>query len=78
MTAVEHKSDFDLTKNTPYLTLMDEVWDICCEDLGENWSRYNGIALYSVDSNMSLSVDIGVLLIQECFDRKQLRFSKKQ
>ena len=30
----------------------------------------------SANSNMSVSLDIGVLLIQECSDRKQLRFSK--
>ena len=21
---------------------MNELWDVCCEDLGENWSCYNG------------------------------------
>ena len=30
----------------------------------------------SVDSSMAVSSDIGVLLILECFDRKQLKFSK--
>ena len=30
----------------------------------------------SVDSRMAVSSDIGVLLILECFDRKQLEFSK--
>ena len=45
MTAVEHKSDFDVTKDTPYLALTGELWGVCCEDLGENWSSYNGTAL---------------------------------
>ena len=41
MTAAE-QSDFELT----YLALTSELWGVCCEDLGENWSRYNGTALY--------------------------------
>ena len=24
-----------------------ELWDVCCEDFGEKWTRYNGTALYS-------------------------------
>ena len=40
MTAVEHKSDFPLT---------GELWGVCCEDLRENWSRYNGTALYIIE-----------------------------
>ena len=43
MTAAPHKSYFELTKDTPYLTLTGEV---CCEDFGETWSCYNGTALY--------------------------------
>ena len=34
------------TKDTPYLTLTGELWGVFCEDLGENWSRFNGTALY--------------------------------
>ena len=33
MTAAEHKSDFDLTKDSPYLALTGELWHVCCEDL---------------------------------------------
>ena len=35
MTAVEHKSNFRLTKDTPYLILTGELWDVYCEDLEE-------------------------------------------
>ena len=33
------------TKDTPYLTLKVELEGVNCEDLVENWSRYNGTAL---------------------------------
>ena len=36
MTAVERQSDFLLT---------GELWGVYCDDLGENWPRYNGTAL---------------------------------
>ena len=32
MTAAEHKPDFELTRNIRYLTLMGELWGVCCED----------------------------------------------
>ena len=35
-----HKSEVKLTIDTPH------VWVFYCEDLRENWWRYNGIALY--------------------------------
>ena len=41
MTAAERKSDFKLTTDTPYLA----IWSVCCEELGEDWARYNGILL---------------------------------
>ena len=46
MTESEHKSDFKLTTDTPYLALMGKLWDVYCEDSGENWLRYNGTTLY--------------------------------
>ena len=46
MATTEHKSDFELTKDTPYLALMGELWGVCCEDFRENWSRKNDTALY--------------------------------
>ena len=33
MTTAEHKSGFELTKDTPYLVLMGELCGVCCEDL---------------------------------------------
>ena len=46
MIAAERKSAFQLTIDTPYLTFTGEQWGVCGEDFEENWSRYNGIALY--------------------------------
>ena len=43
---VEHKSEVNLTKDTPYLTPMGKLWDIYYEDLGENWPHYIGTTLY--------------------------------
>ena len=39
MTAVikaKYKSEFEHTKNTPYLALTGELWDVFCENFGEN------------------------------------------
>ena len=33
-------------KNTPYLTLKSELWDVFCDLFGEKWLRYNHTALY--------------------------------
>ena len=35
MTEADPKSDPELTKDTPYVTLMGELWDFCCEALEE-------------------------------------------
>ena len=45
MTEAEHGSESELTKNTPYLNLMGEIWDIYCEYFGENRPRHNGTLL---------------------------------
>ena len=34
MTATERKPNCNSTTHTPYLTLMGELWDINCKDLG--------------------------------------------
>ena len=47
MTAAECKSDFKLTKDTPYLALKDELWGVDCEDSVENWPLYYDAALYT-------------------------------
>ena len=49
MAAAERKSDFKHTPDTPYLALTGELWGVYCEDLGENWPRYNGTELYFVN-----------------------------
>ena len=46
MTATECKLDFKITTDTLYLTLTGELWVVYCEDLGENWLRYDGTTLY--------------------------------
>ena len=33
-TEAEHKSEVNQRKDTPYLTLMGELWVVHCEDLG--------------------------------------------
>ena len=43
---VESELDFRITRDTPYLALTGEIWGVYCEDIGENWPRYNGIAPY--------------------------------
>ena len=48
MTMVEHKSNIRLTKDTPYLALKGELWDIFYENFGENLPCFNGTALYYV------------------------------
>ena len=39
MTATEHKSDFKLTSDTPYLTLMDELWGVYYENFEKKINR---------------------------------------
>ena len=51
---VERESDIRITTDTPYLALTGELWGVFCEDFGENWPRYNGIALYT---------DIGMIIL---------------
>ena len=42
----DYQSEAELTKNTPYLALTDELWGVFRGYFGENWPRYNGTALY--------------------------------
>ena len=46
MTVAERKSAFKLKTNTPYLTLMGELWGAYGEDLGDSWLSYNSTAVY--------------------------------
>ena len=48
ITVAERNSDLRFTTHTSYLALTGELSGVFCEDLGENWLRYNGIALYLI------------------------------
>ena len=37
MTHDVYSSDYELTKDTPYLTLTRELWGVSCEYFGENY-----------------------------------------
>ena len=52
MTEVQYKSEFEFTKDTPKLALMCQLCGVYYEDLGDNWPRYNDIALYVSDSHV--------------------------
>ena len=42
----EYQSDVGSTKDTTYLALTGELWDVFCEYFWENWPRYNSTTLY--------------------------------
>ena len=39
LTVAESESDIRIIKDTPYRALTGELWDVYCENLGENWPR---------------------------------------
>ena len=41
VTEAKYKSEFEPTKYVTYLTLTGELWDVFCENFGENWLHYN-------------------------------------
>ena len=45
VTEAEPESDFNHTKDAPYLALTGELWGVFCEDLREIWPRYGSTAL---------------------------------
>ena len=45
-TEAEYQSDAGFTKDTPFLSLVGELWGVFCEYLWENWLCYNSTALY--------------------------------
>ena len=45
-TGVGYGSGFELTKDTPYLALAGELWDVFCEYFDEKRSCYKGVLLY--------------------------------
>ena len=53
---VEQWQQLGLTKDTPYLALTGELWGFFCDDFGEHWPCYIGIAPYSpIGANSSSS-----------------------
>ena len=46
MAEAKYESEVIFTKDTPYFALLGELLAVFCEDLGENWLRYNGTALF--------------------------------
>ena len=45
MIEIEYKTEFESTKDSPHLTLIEKQWCVFCDDFGENW-RYNSTAQY--------------------------------
>ena len=41
----EHKSEFEFPKRHPIFRHYGRAMVFICGDFGENWSRYNGMAL---------------------------------
>ena len=50
-TGVGYGSGFELTKDTPYLALTGELWDVFCEYFDEKRSCYKGVLLYHISGN---------------------------
>ena len=69
MTAAERVSDFILTTDTPHLALTGELWGVYCEDLGENWQRYNATTLYveHVQYTCPIRVPYGMIQHKDIF-----------
>ena len=44
--AAENKPLLEPTKDTPSFRLKGELWDVLCEDFGENWHHFYDTALY--------------------------------
>ena len=57
VTKAKYKSEFEHTKDTPYLTLMGELWGVFCEDFEENWLLYNW---YCTVCKYSMAVPKGI------------------
>ena len=47
VTEAEYNWALEATKDTPYLAQTGGRWSFFCDDLGENWPRYNVTALYT-------------------------------
>ena len=54
MAAAEHKQNFKLTIDTPYLALTGELWGVSYENFEENWPRLNSTALYDITCSTAI------------------------
>ena len=61
MTAAQHQSGFQVTKDTPYLTLTGELCGIYCENCGQNWPCYNSTTLHISLDRCSLIMLYGII-----------------
>ena len=60
------KSEFKLTKDTPQLALMSELWGVSCEDMGEHWPSYSCADVYIPSGKLNLCCcDPAVVLVTE-------------
>ena len=60
MTTTEYTSDHELKKDTSRASYGVGA---CCEEFGENWSRYNGTALYmDLYFQSSLGIEMAQML----------------
>ena len=46
MISLHNMLPFELTKDTPYLALLGELWSVFYEYFNRNWSCYKGFLLY--------------------------------
>ena len=54
MTEAEYKSHFELTKDT----FRGKLWDVCCENFGENSLHHNSIMLQTSIITLDVCMDI--------------------
>ena len=61
-TGVGYGSGFELTKDTPYLALTGELWDVFCEYFDEKRSCYKGVLLYA-SSDISIKINSHIICV---------------
>ena len=63
----ESETDFGITRDSPYLTLMGELWGVYCEEFGENCLRHKNTTLYYVSPYQTDDLYIlqGVVLLSQ-------------
>ena len=53
MISLHNMLPFELTKDTPYLALLGELWSVFYEYFNRNWSCYKGFLLYKFPYSFS-------------------------